>query len=88
MGQTPKPKRQLLHLVIGGEMEDLEHVEFRDLENLDFVGAFPNYAQAREAWKGAAQRSVDNAHMRYFVIHAHRLIDPDGPEPDDDDHEH
>jgi hypothetical protein len=88
MGKAQEPKRQLLHLVIGGEMEDLEHVEFRDLENLDFVGAFPNYAAAREAWKGAAQRSVDNAHMRYFVIHAHRLIDPDGPEPDDDDHDH
>jgi hypothetical protein len=86
MGQSQPPKRQLLHLVIGGEMEDLEHVQFRDLERLDFVGAFPNYASAREAWKGAAQRSVDNAHMRYFVIHAHRLIDPDGPEPDDEDH--
>jgi myo-inositol-1(or 4)-monophosphatase len=86
MGHKTEPKRQLLHLVIGGEMEDLEHVEFRDLEKLDFVGAFPNYAEAREAWKGAAQRSVDNAHMRYFVIHAHRLIDPDGPQPDDDDH--
>jgi Domain of unknown function (DUF4170) len=86
MGQSQTPKRQLLHLVIGGEMEDLEHVEFRDLDKLDFVGAFPNYASAREAWKGAAQRSVDNAHMRYFVIHAHRLIDPDGPEPDDEDH--
>jgi hypothetical protein len=86
MGKVTAPKRQLLHLVIGGEMEDLEHVEFRDLDRLDFVGAFPNYAEAREAWKGAAQRSVDNAHMRYFVIHAHRLIDPDGPEPDEDDH--
>jgi hypothetical protein len=87
MAKAQAPKRQLLHLVIGGEMEDLEHVEFRDLEKMDFVGAYPNYALAREAWKGAAQRSVDNAHMRYFVIHAHRLIDPDGPEPDDDDHD-
>jgi Domain of unknown function (DUF4170) len=86
MGQKTEPKRQLLHLVMGGELEDLDHVEFRDLDKVDFVGAYPNYAQAREAWKGAAQRSVDNAHMRYFVIHAHRLIDPDGPEPDDDDH--
>jgi hypothetical protein len=86
MSQKPTPKRQLLHLVIGGEMEDLEHVEFRDLDGLDFVGAYPNYALAREAWKSAAQRSVDNAHMRYFVIHAHRLIDPDGPVPDDEDH--
>jgi Domain of unknown function (DUF4170) len=86
MGQKNAPKRQLLHLVIGGEMEDLEDIEFRDLDAVDFVGAYPNYAEAREAWKGAAQRSVDNAHMRYFVIHAHRLIDPDGPEPDDEDH--
>jgi Domain of unknown function (DUF4170) len=86
MSQKSAPKRQLLHLVIGGEMENLEHVEFRDLSAMDFVGAYQNYAEAREAWKGAAQRSVDNAHMRYFVIHAHRLIDPDGPQPDDEDH--
>jgi hypothetical protein len=86
MTKSTAPKRQLLHLVIGGELNDLDHVEFRDLDQIDFVGAFPNYAEAREAWKGAAQRSVDNAHMRYFVIHAHRLIDPDGPEPDEDDH--
>ena len=86
MLQKNAPKRQLLHLVIGGEMETLDSVDFRDLSTIDFVGAYPNYAEAREAWKGAAQRSVDNAHMRYFVIHAHRLIDPDGPEPDDDDH--
>lgn len=86
MGNKADTKRQLLHLVIGGELEDLDHVEFRDLSKLDFVGAYPNYASAREAWKSAAQRSVDNAHMRYFVIHAHRLIDPDGPQPDEDDH--
>ena len=86
MNRNSEPKRQLLHLVIGGEMENLETVDFRDLSAIDFVGAYPNYAAAREAWKGAAQRSVDNAHMRYFVIHAHRLIDPDSPEFDDDDH--
>ena len=86
MGHKSESKRQLLHLVIGGEMADLAHVDFRDLSAIDFVGAYANYAEAREAWKGAAQRSVDNAHMRYFVIHAHRLIDPDGPEPDDEDH--
>lgn len=80
------PKRQLLHLVIGGELANVERVEFRDLANLDFVGAYANYADARDAWKGAAQRSVDNAHMRYFVIHAHRLLDPDGPVADDEDH--
>ena len=86
MSSKSQPKRQLLHLVVGGEMESLEDIEFRDLDSMDFIGAYPNYAEAREAWKGAAQRSVDNAHMRYFVIHAHLLIDPDGPEPDDEDH--
>jgi hypothetical protein len=82
---TSKPKKQLLHLVIGGELEAVEAVEFRDLEAIHFVGAYPNYAEARDAWRAAAQGSVDNAHMRYFVIHAHRLIDPDGATPDDDD---
>lgn len=85
MPENKAAKRQLLHLVVGGELEELEHVEFRDLKKIDFVGAYPNYAEARDAWKSAAQRTVDNAHMRYFVIHAHRLIDPDGPEADDDD---
>ena len=78
-------KRQLLHLVIGGELTDLEKVEFRDLSKVDFVGAYPNYAEAHEAWKGAAQRTVDNAHMRYFVIHAHRLLDPEADDEDFDD---
>ncbi|GIU67589.1 DUF4170 domain-containing protein [Candidatus Phycosocius spiralis] len=86
METTSSPKKQLLHLVIGGEMRNLDSVEFRDLTKLDYVGAYPNYAQARDAWKHAAQSSVDNAHMRYFVIHAHRLIDPNGPIPDDEDH--
>ena len=75
-------KRQLLHLVIGGELKDLASTEFADLKAVDFIGAFPNYAEAHAAWKGAAQRTVDNARMRYFVIHAHRLLDP---EPDDED---
>ena len=68
--------RQLLHLVIGGELKDLESPEFKDLDHVDFVGAYPNYAAAYDAWKGAAQRTVDNARMRYFIIHAHRLLDP------------
>lgn len=68
---------QLLHLVIGGELVDPMKTEFRDLTKVDFVGAYANFADARAAWKGAAQRSVDNAHMRYFVLHAHDLIDPD-----------
>ena len=68
---------QLLHLVIGGELVDPNKTEFKDLDNVDFVGAYANYEDAHAAWKGAAQRTVDNAHMRYFVLHAHELIDPD-----------
>ena len=69
---------QLLHLVIGGELRHLGGAEFRDLSQVEFVGAFPNYDEARKAWKARAQATVDNAHMRYFILHAHRLIDPDG----------
>ncbi len=69
---------QLLHLVIGGELIDPNRTEFKDLKAVDFVGAFANQADAQKAWKSAAQRTVDNAHMRYFILHAHDLIDPDG----------
>jgi myo-inositol-1(or 4)-monophosphatase len=68
--------RQLLHLVIGGELKALGRPEFADLSAVDFVGAYPNYRLAYDAWKGAAQRTVDNARIRYFIIHAHRLLDP------------
>jgi len=70
--------KQLLHLVIGGELSNVDpHAnEFKDLSKVDFVGAYPSYAEARKAWKSAAQSTVDNAHMRYFIIHAHRLLDP------------
>jgi hypothetical protein len=68
--------QQLLHLVIGGELTDLEHMTFKDLGAVDIVGVFPNYATAYEAWKAKAQQTVDNAHMRYFVVHLHRLLDP------------
>ena len=78
--------RQLLHLVVGGELKNLQDHEFSDLSRVHFVGAFPNYATAYQAWKGAAQGTVDNARMRYFIIHAHRLLDPD--EDGDDDHAH
>ncbi len=71
---------QLLHIVIGGEMTDLSKVEFRDLKNVEFVGAYPNYAEAVLAWRGRAQQTVDNALMRFFVLHAHKLIDPDATE--------
>jgi len=72
----PAPAQQLLHLVIGGELKDVNSTEFRDLNKIDLVGAYPNYDQARQAWKAKAQATVDNALMRYFIIHAHRLLDP------------
>ncbi|MGZ8363592.1 MAG: DUF4170 domain-containing protein [Caulobacteraceae bacterium] len=70
------PNAQLLHLVIGGELKDVNVNEFRDLTKVDLVGAYPNYAAAHAAWKSKAQSTVDNALMRYFIIHAHRLMDP------------
>ena len=71
-----KPAKQLLHLVFGGELASLTKIEFTDLSKLDIVGIYPNYADAQKAWKGAAQRTVDNAHMRYFIVHMHRFFDP------------
>jgi hypothetical protein len=69
-------EKQLLHLVFGGELESLGSTEFRDLSELEIVGIYPNYAAAHAAWKGKAQSTVDNAHMRYFIVHLHRLLDP------------
>ena len=71
---TPK---QLLHLVFGGELEDVQGVAFKDVPGLDIVGIFPDYASARAAWKAKAQATVDNAQMRYFVVHLHRLLEPE-----------
>jgi hypothetical protein len=74
---TEKGKgKQLLHLVFGGELESLDGVDFRDLSKLDIVGIYPNYAAAHGAWKAKAQQTVDNAQMRYFIVHLHRLLDP------------
>ena len=73
--------RQLLHLVFGGELADLDSIEFRDLRKLDIVGIYPNYAAAYAAWKAKAQQTVDNAHMRYFIVHLHRLLDPEATKP-------
>ena len=70
-------KKQLLHLVFGGELTTLTEVEFRDLSKLDIVGIYPDYETALTAWKAKAQQTVDNAHMRYFIVHMHRLLDPD-----------
>ncbi len=71
-------KKQLLHLVFGGELKKLDSIEFRDLEELDIVGVYPNYETALVAWRAKAQATVDNAHMRYFIVHMHRLLDPAG----------
>ncbi|MEL7545706.1 MAG: DUF4170 domain-containing protein [Pseudomonadota bacterium] len=68
---------QLLHIVIGGALKDVSGVEFSDLSEIDFVGAFPNYKAAYDAWKNASHRTVDNAETRYFILHAHRLLDPE-----------
>ena len=76
-GRNSDTKTQLLHLVFGGELSALDGTEFRDCKCLDIVGIFPSYAEAHAAWKGAAQRTVDNATMRYFIVHLHRLLDPD-----------
>ena len=64
-----------LHLVFGGELVDPSRTEFMDTENIDIIGMFPDYETAHAAWKDAAQRTVDNAHMRYFIAHLHRLRD-------------
>ena len=74
-------QRQLLHLVFGGELDSLSEVNFRDLEELDVVGIYPDYKSAYAAWKAKAQQTVDNAHMRYFIVHLHKLLNP---ENDDD----
>jgi hypothetical protein len=72
--------KQLLHLVFGGELTSLDGMEFKDLKALDIVGIYPSYAEAKKAWRAAAQRTVDNAHMRYFVVHMHKLLDPETDE--------
>jgi Domain of unknown function (DUF4170) len=69
--------QQLLHLVLGGELNDLDHNTFKDLSQVEIVGLFPNYASAHTAWRAKAQQTVDNAQMRYFIVHLHRLLDPD-----------
>ena len=73
---TETQPKQLLHMVFGGELKSLDSVEFKELDKIDVVGIYPNYATAYAAWKGRAQRTVDNALMRYFIVHMHRLLDP------------
>ena len=71
-----KQDQQLLHMVFGGELQDLKDVTFKDLDKLDVVGFYPNYAEAHIAWQGKARETIDNAQMRYFIVHMHRLLDP------------
>jgi hypothetical protein len=80
----PAEKKQLLHLVFGGELKSLGSTEFRDLDALDIVGIYPDYASAHAAWRAKAQSTVDNAGMRYFIVHLHRLLDPESALPDKD----
>ena len=82
MSNVPKrPAKQLLHLVFGGELNCVESMEFKDLGKLDIVGVYPNYASAYATWKAKAQGTVDNAEMRYFIVHLHRLLDPETEAP-------
>ena len=76
-----RPAKQLLHLVFGGELKGLADVEFANIDALDVVGIYPSYAEAYKAWKAVAQRTVDNAQMRYFIVHIHRLLDPASSPP-------
>jgi hypothetical protein len=76
MPSKTAPSKQLLHLVFGGEIGRLDAIEFNNLDKLDIVGIYPSYASAYNAWKAKAQQTVDNAHMRYFIVHLHRLLDP------------
>ena len=81
MSKAPKSvQKQLLHLVVGGEVEKGEEIVFKDLNAVDLVGLYPNYAAAQLAWKSKAQQTVDNAEMRYFVVHLHRLLNPEDDE--------
>lgn len=72
-----KANRQLPHLVFGGELSSLDSNEFKDLSKLDIVGIYPDYASAAAVWRAKAQQTVDNAMVRYFVVHLHRLLDPE-----------
>ena len=76
---------QLLHFVFGGELDTLDSIKFRELDKLDMVGIYPDYKSAHAAWISKAQQTVDNAHMRYFIVHMHRLLDPEADDQSSDD---
>lgn len=76
MAKAAAQKDQLIHLVFGGELTDVTDITFKDLASLDVVGFYPNYETAHQAWVGKARETIDNAQMRYFIVHLHRLLDP------------
>jgi hypothetical protein len=75
---TPRESKQLLHLVLGGELKNIESMEFKDVSQIDVVGVYPNYDSAEKAWRAKAQSTVDNAQTRYFIVHLHRMMEPAG----------
>jgi hypothetical protein len=79
MTAASKSQKQLLHLVFGGELASLDSPTFKDVAKLDIVGIYPNYATAHTAWLSKARETIDNAQMRYFIVHLHRLLDPTSP---------
>ncbi|WDR06571.1 DUF4170 domain-containing protein [Devosia rhodophyticola] len=78
---STEPEKQLLHLVVGGELSNLSENTFANLDEVDIVGLYPNYAAAYDVWKQKAQSTVDNAHTRYFIVHLHRLLEPETHKP-------
>ena len=77
--QAPaKESKQLLHLVLGGELKNIDSLEFKDVSEIDVVGVFPNYESAEKAWRAKAQATVDSAQTRYFIVHLHRMMEPAG----------
>jgi hypothetical protein len=76
-----KPAKPLIHMVLGGELSDIKGVDFKDLDNLDVVGFYPSYAAAHKVWLTKARETIDNAQMRYFIVHLHRLLDPSTSKP-------
>lgn len=66
-----------IHLVMGGRVADPRGIEFVDLDQVDLVGVYPDYASAEEVWRGHAQRTVDDAEMKYVIVHLHKLLEPD-----------
>lgn len=76
MVESKDGEKQLLHLVIGGELSSMDGITFADLDKVDIVGVYPNYAEAEKIWRGKAQQTVDSAQTRYFIVHLHRLLDP------------